>query len=242
MPYRNFVFEEEKPFHIISRTVEGRKIFTDEADCYRFIFQMYAANLGKPNFNLRRLNVIKTAQLLLSGQEISEEFIIKEHPPLVHILDFALNINHYHFYLLPTSQESVPLFIKKLNGGFAKYFNLKHNRRGTLFEGRYKSIPIETEFQSDAVGRYVSIVNPLDVYQYGWRENGLADPEMAFKFLETYQFSSFPDKIGKRKSKILAEEEFLNKYSLNENSYKDYRNFVKDFLEKKITLPGYLSS
>lgn len=229
MPYRNFIFEKDQPFHIISRTVEERKIFINEADCYRFIFQIYAANLGKPNLNLRRLNVIKTAQSILNGEEISDEFIIKEHPPLVHILDFALNINHYHFHLLPSSQNSIPLFIKKLNGGFAKYFNLKHGRKGTLFNSPYKSIPVETDFQADAVGRYISIINPLDVYQYGWRENGLVDKEKAFEFLQNYQFSSFLDKIGKRKSKILASKEILEKYSMNEN----FSDFAKDFLNQR---------
>ena len=33
-----------QPFHIISRAVDEKKIFDNDADCYRFIFQMYAAN------------------------------------------------------------------------------------------------------------------------------------------------------------------------------------------------------
>src|SRR3989344_4813091 len=133
MPYRDFVLKEGQSFHIISRAVEERKIFIEEADCYRFIFQMYAANIGKPNLNLRRLNVVKTAQALLRGEEISDDFIIKEHPPLVHILDFCLNVSHYHFHLLPTSENSISLFMRKLNVGFAKFFNLKYGRKGSLF-------------------------------------------------------------------------------------------------------------
>jgi len=232
MPYRNFL-EKEQPLHIISRAVDERKIFAEEADCYRFIFQIYAANIGKPNFNLRRLNVVKVAQSLLNGEEISDEFIIKEHPPLVNILDFALNITHYHFYLLPLNENSIPVFMQKLNIGFAKYFNLKHGRKGSLFGSRYKSIPIETDFQSDAVSRYISVINPLDIYQPGWRENGLIDAKRALEFLENYEFSSFPDKIKRRKSKILADEEVLNKYCLDENSKDDYFNFIKEFLDQR---------
>ncbi|MDI6602798.1 MAG: hypothetical protein QME57_01600 [Patescibacteria group bacterium] len=70
---------------------------------------------------------------------------------------------------------------------------------------------IKTDFQSDAVSRYVSIINPLDVFQPGWRERGLKDWKKAFDFLKEYEFSSFPDKIGLRKSKILAEKEILEK-------------------------------
>src|SRR3989344_1158813 len=237
MPYRNIVFQKDQPFHIIARAVDERKIFVEDADCYRFIFQMQAANIGKPAINLRRANVVNFAKALLCGDETTDNLITKEHDPLVHILDFCLNVTHYHFYLLPTSENSMSLFMKKLNGGFAKYFNLKYNRKGTLFGSRYKSIPIETDFQLDAIGRYISIINPLDIYQYGWRENGLTDKEKALEFLKNYQFSSFPDKIGQRKSKILATEELLQKYSLNENSYKDYGDFIKDFLEERAILP-----
>ena len=235
MLYKKFL-EKEQPLHIISRAVDERKIFADKADCYRFIFQIYAANLGKPNLNLRRSDVVKAAQSLLCGEEISDKFIIKEHPPLVDILDFALNVTHYHFYLLSSVENGLPTFMQKLNGGFAMYFNLKHGRKGSLFSSHYKTISVETDFQSDAISRYISVINPLDIYQPGWRENGLTDSEKAMEFLENYEFSSFPDKIKKRKSKILADEEVLNKYCINENSKDSYFNFVKDFLEQRTNL------
>jgi len=235
MPYRNIVFQKDQPFHIIARAVDERKIFVEDADCYRFIFQMQAANIGKPAINLRRANVVNFAKALLCGDETTDNLITKEHDPLVHILDFCLNVTHYHFYLLPTSENSMSLFMKKLNGGFAKYFNLKYNRKGTLFGSRYKSIPMETDFQSDAVSRYVSIVNPLDMHQPGWRENGLLSQEKALEFLRNYKFSSFLDKIGERKSKILAPENILKDHGLS-----DYANFVEDFLQQRLALPKVL--
>ncbi len=234
MPARNVVFEKDQPFHIIARTVEGRDIFVDEADCYRFIFQIYAANVGKPNTNLNRLNIKQVAQAILRGEDVSDEFVIKEHPPLVHILDFALNINHYHFYMVSASDNAIPVFMQKLNMGFAKFFNLKYGRKGALFGSRYVSVPIETDLQSDTVGRYISIINPLDIYQPGWRENGLSNGKEALVFLENYQFSSFPEKIGKRKSKLLAPEEILHKYHADGNYEDGYQDFVKDFLQHRL--------
>ena len=234
MPYRRIYFEKNQPFHIISRAVEERKIFEKEENCYRFIFQIFAANVGKPDFNLHRKDVIKVAQSLLFGEKVSSKFIIIEHSPLVSIFDFSLVVNHYHFYLMANIPNSIPLFIKKLNGGFAKYFNLKYNRKGTLFGSRYKSILVDTGFQSDAVSQYVGIINPLDVYQPGWREEGLKNWQRAFNFLESYQFSSFPDKTGKRKSKIIASQEVLEKYKIGLNLKKDeFHQFVEEFLKRK---------
>jgi len=236
MPCRGIFFKKHQPVHIISRAIEGFKIFEKEEDCFRFIFYFYAANFGRRNTNLKGKDMIKTGRALLEGEEIPKNFIIKEHPPLVYLLDFSFVINHYHFYLLSAEENSPPILIQRLNNAFAKYFNLKHHRKGVLFSSRYKSVLVETGFQADAVSRYVSIINPLDVYQSNWRREGLRDWKRALNFLENYPFSSFPDKIGKRNSKILAPKEILEKYSFIKNSREKkypFKNFVLDFLKQK---------
>jgi hypothetical protein len=233
MPYRGIFFEKNQPVHIVSRAVEGIKIFENEEDCYRFIFHFWAANRGRRNSNIRGRDIIKAGQALLQGEDIPPKFIIEEHPPFVYLLDFSLVITHDHLYLVPNVENSVPSLIQKLNNGFAKYYNLKHNRKNTLFGDRYKSILVGTEFQSDAVSRYVSIINPLDVFQSGWREEGLKDWEEAFNFLKNYQFSSFPDKIGARRAKILAPPEILERYSILYKDEKECQKYVEEFLKQK---------
>ncbi len=231
MPCRDNLFGEYQLFHTISRAVDERKIFKDEDDRLRFIFQIYAANIGKPAYSLHRKDVNRVAKDLLKGIEPPTGFVIREHGPLVHLLDFSLVMTHYHFYLVPISENSISTFLRKLNNGFAKYFNLKHGRKGALFGSRYQSIPVETDFQAEAVSRYVSIVNPLDIFQPDWRENGLKNPDLALEFLRNYQFSSFPDKIKERNSKILASKEVREQYGIEFISREDYLSFVKDFLK-----------
>lgn len=238
MPLRENIFEIGQPVHVITRAVDGRNIFSKEVDCFRFIFQIYAANIGKPIFNLCRQDIIKIAQSLLNGENVSSKFIIKEHPPLVNFLDFSLVVNHNHFYLVPNIENAIPILMRNLNGGFAQYFNLKYNRKGILFDGRYRAVITKTQFQADAVSRYVSVVNPLDVHQPGWREDGLKNPEEAFKFLGSYQFSSFPDKIGERRSKILAPPEILEKYLTLGSDAANYKEFVKNFIEDRSLIPS----
>lgn len=241
MPYRNIFFEKNQPFHIIAKAIEKRDIFKEEEDCYRFLFQLQAANIGSPAPNLWKKDIVKAAQALLAGEEIPSKFIIKEHEPFVNFLDFSLVVTHYHLYLVPNIENGVPLFMKRLNGGFAKYFNLKYNREGALFGSRYKSIPVKTRFQSDAVSRYVSIINPLDVYQPAWRENGLRSLKDALYFLENYDFSSFPDRAGKRRSKILAPQHILEAYcSSSVLSTDEYFQFVNDFLSQKLSSFSHL--
>lgn len=229
------VFEIGQPVHIISRGVEGKKIFTDEDDCYRFIFQAYAANIGCPCHNQHRKNIIAVAKGLMEGKNAADKFLTDIHPPFVSILDFSMVVNHYHFYLLPNVKNGIQAFMARLNTGYAKHFNLKNQRSGVLFDGRYKGVLVKTDFQSDAVSRYVSIINPLDVYQPKWREDGLRDIEGAFEFLKKYEFSSFPDKSGRRSSKIMAPDKIRKEYSsrIEIQNKEQYLDFVKDFLLKQ---------
>lgn len=234
------IFEIGRPTHVISRAVEERNIFKEEIDCFRYIFQLYSANLGKPARNLCRLDVMKIAYAILQGEEISSTFILKEHPPLVDFLDFSLVVNHSHLYLVPNFEYSIPALMQNLNNGFAQYFNLRYHRKGALFGGRYRAVIAKTQYQSDAISRYVSVINPLDVFQSGWREDGLKDREKAFKFLKKYPFSSFPDKMGERKSKLLAPNSILEKYLTLGSDIKTYREFVVDFIRERSNIPDDL--
>lgn len=230
-------FEKSVPYHVISRAVEGKKIYASEEDVLRFIFQMYAANVGSPAFNLHRQDIKKAAWAILNGDKIPSKFIVIEHTPLVNFFSFVLVINHHHFILIPNVENGISKYLQKLHGGFAKYFNLKYNRKDVLFERQYKIIPIQTSFQLDAVIRYINVKNPLDVYQAGWREKGLKDWKKALKFLADYQFSSFPDLFGKRNSKILASKSILEKHLGKEitKHQNEFINFIKDYLQGNLT-------
>ena len=54
----------------------------------------------------------------------------------------ALIPNHFHL-LLRTGASSVTTVMRRLLTGYAQYYNRRHNRRGHLFQNRYKSILCE---------------------------------------------------------------------------------------------------
>lgn len=221
--------KENLPYHVFCRAIEGRPIFRSQEDAYRFLFQMYATNHGSPAFNLHRRDIQKAVKALLAGEEMPRTFYVEKHKPLVHFLSFTEVVNHYHLLLLPNFENGIPLYMQKLNTAFAKYFNLKYSRKGALFEGHYKMIAIETESQLDAIIRYINVKNPLDVYQPGWREEGLKNKEEGWNFLFTYPFSSFPDIFGERNSKFLAPESIRSQFLDRESMYgkKSYEEFLK---------------
>jgi len=63
----------------------------------------------------------------------------KKQKPLVSIVCYCFNPNHFHFILKQETDGGISEFFKRLLGGYTKYFNLVHDRSGALFQGRFKS-------------------------------------------------------------------------------------------------------
>lgn len=115
----------------------------------------------------------------------------KEHRELlVNIHAFCLMPNHYHLLLTERIDGGISKFMKKVNMGYAKYFNQKYERKGALFEGRYKSILVKNDAHFIYLPYYIHL-NPLDLIMPGWRKNKIYDYKKAIQFLENYRWSSF---------------------------------------------------
>jgi len=52
---------------------------------------------------------------------------------------FSLMTNHYHLVATPTSKSALPQAMKQIDGGYTGYYNRKHSRLGTRWNGRYKA-------------------------------------------------------------------------------------------------------
>lgn len=240
MPFRKEqIFEPDRPYHVLARAVEGKEIFGTREDCARFIFQMYAANIGSPALNLHRANIQKAAEALLTKREIPEALIRPAHPPIVEFFSFALVNDHYHFGLVPTVPNGISRYLQKLNVAFAKYYNLKYNRRGALFEGRFKAVPVRTPAQLDALVKHINVKNIVDIHQPNWVDEGLQDHDSAIRFVKEYPYSSFPDLFLGRRSLIVSDgsRSELKKFfpgNFTENK-EDYLQTFKHYLEKQST-------
>lgn len=84
---------------------------------------------------------------------------------------YCLMGNHVHL-LIGKGNDAMPLFVKKLTCSYVYYFNHKYERSGHLFQGRYKSEPIEEINYFKSVYRYI-LLNPekagICVYnKYEW--------------------------------------------------------------------------
>lgn len=130
----------------------------------------------------------------------------------VRVYAYCLMTNHVHLILAPgPDPTTMGRLMKRLAGRQTRYVNRLEGRTGSLWEGRYKSSPIETERYLLACCRYVEL-NPVRAGLLEWPEE--------------YPWSSYRQKLGMENSWVdedacyrgLAED-------LSERRYR-YRRFV----------------
>ena len=90
---------------------------------------------------------------------------------------YVLMTNHLHLLLTPETNEGVPLMMQALGRRYVRYFNDRHSRTGTLWEGRYRSSLIEAERYLLACMVYIDL-NPVRAGivagpgDYAWSSHG----------------------------------------------------------------------
>jgi putative transposase len=73
---------------------------------------------------------------------------------------YCLMSNHVHLLLTPNGAGGCAALMHVVAQRYAQYFNRKHQRTGTLWEGRYKSCVIESSRYILACYRYIEL-NPV---------------------------------------------------------------------------------
>jgi putative transposase len=119
--------------------------------------------------------------------------------------------------------------MRKLGAGYASYFNKKYNRKGHLFQGRFRAVHIKNEEQLKIVFVYIH-TNGTSLIEPGWKEMGVKNPEKVIKFLENYKWSSYQDYIGKKNFPSVTKRDFLLKVMGGEVGC---RKFVENWIEHK---------
>ena len=73
---------------------------------------------------------------------------------------YVLMTNHVHLLMTPQREGGIPQVMQSLGRRYVRYFNVTYHRTGTLWEGRYRSTPIDSEPYLFACHRYIEL-NPV---------------------------------------------------------------------------------
>ncbi|WKZ26194.1 MAG: transposase [Candidatus Paceibacterota bacterium] len=210
-------------YHVLNRGVDKRNIFLDNKDYLRFIHDLFEFNdQNWVNNSLYRFSKIK---------DIASPYIEKTRQKrklLVNLNAFCLMPNHYHLLISSKIDYGISKFMKKVNMGYAKYFNEKYERKGALFESRYKRVLVENDAHFIHLPYYIHL-NPLDLTAPEWREGKLKDYRQAINFLGSYRWSSHLDYLGEKNFPSVTQRDFMLDFFGGTDGYrKGIRNWLKD--------------
>ena len=77
------------------------------------------------------------------------------------VCSWCLMANHVHL-LVCSTLPTLSGFMKRLQLSYSHYYDNRYDRQGYLFQGRFRSVPIESEAQLLSVVRYIHR-NPIEV-------------------------------------------------------------------------------
>ncbi len=132
------------------------------------------------------------------------------------ILGWVLMANHAHF-LFFSGPQGISHFMRRLLTAYALYFNQRHQRRGHLFQDRYKSIICEEESYLLELVRYIHL-NPVR-----------AGVVKSLEALNRYRWSGHGYLIGKSKNDWQETGYILRHFhGKRGEAVRAYLNFIKE--------------
>jgi putative transposase len=184
---KNRQFEAPAFYHVFNRGVAKQPIFLDAQDKQKFLslIDRYTEN---------------------SEEEIRSDGLAYTRYD-VQIATYCLMGNHFHMFIYQADDtHTISLFMKSLMTAYSMYFNLRHKRKGPVFEGMFQASHIVDDAHFKHLSRYIHL-NP--------------------RTYRTYRWSSLSDYLG------IRETPWLHQALVNDMTPRQYELFLEDYEDKK---------
>lgn len=200
MGVRKVSITEGEYYHFYNRGNSRQAIFLDDEDRDRFVKLLFLCNSQK-NVNFR-VDIV---------EKDIDAWDFDRGESLISICAWVLMPNHFHLYLRALDIPGPTLFMLKVGTAYAKYFNAKYSRTGSLFEGKFKSVHVADDAQARYLFSYIHL-NPVKLIQPTWKEEGIKNEKVAFEHVRSYKYSSLKDwlEFDRKETALLNKKELIN--------------------------------
>jgi putative transposase len=136
--------------------------------------------------------------------------------------------NHVHLLIRAREEGDVSKFMQKLMTGYTMYFNMRHERSGALFQGKFKATHVDTDRYLRYLISYIHL-NPIKLIEPRWKDTGIGNRKRAERYLGKYAYSSYLDYVGRvRPANALLEQVALPEYF---GAGAGFKTFVTEWLD-----------
>ena len=122
-------------------------------------------------------------------ERMHELLLIHSQEQQVEVHSYVFMSNHLHLLLTPRVDQALPKMMQAVGRSYVRYFNQKHGRTGTLWEGRYRATLIQAERYLLACMVYIDL-NPVRAHMV---EQPLG-----------YRWSSHSQYVGPRSDRLVT--------------------------------------
>ncbi len=199
-------------YHVFGKSIAGFKIFNNEVEFARMLDALQYYRNGKPPMKFSRfIGLTEKAKTVFNQGILSSDN--REDEKAVDIVAYCLMPTHFHFVLKQLKDNGISTFIGNILNSYTRYFNTKHNRKGPLWEARFKNALVDTDEQLLHLTRYIHL-NPVTAY--------LVDKPLGWS---ASSYREFLSDAGEDEVKKICE--YSSVLDIKPNTY-------RDFVEKRI--------
>ena len=155
MGIRKIIFETERYYHVFNRGTDKRIIFHDKEDVEYFLSRLDDFNNNHPVGGVKIQNIQKRCNVRSKASD--KKASDKKNGQLVRIIAYCLLPNHFHLLLKQSSEDGVTKFMQRVGTSYAKYYNKKYARNGSLFQGKFKAKELKGAGSLEMLSVYVNL-------------------------------------------------------------------------------------
>lgn len=143
----------------------------------------------------------------------------------VNVHAYVLMTNHVHLLVTPSSVSAPSRMMQQLGRKYVPYFNSRYQRSGTLWEGRFRSSLIDTDYYLLACYRYIEL-NPV-------RARAVSSPS-------AYRWSSYRANALGMSSPLITPHDVWNRLGNDpEERQENYRRLFDEKVDEQMFRKGY---
>ena len=184
-------------YHIFNRSIAGYTIFPSRQHYERFQKMICFYQFSDLE---NKFSEIGTPELLRSTiSSLSENAKY-----CVDVLAYCLMPNHCHLILKQNESNGISNFMRNVQNSYSHFFNIRHNRQGPLWAGKFKNVLCESNEQLLHLSRYIHL-NPVTAHLTDKPENWAATSFHEYTSIDktTESFCHFQKHIGISPQKYL---------------------------------------
>lgn len=137
-------------YHVFNKSIASYGIFKDITNGKRFIEALDYYNKIDLHYSLSGAKILKNYKYV--------NLLDKRKNPVVDFISYCIMPDHYHL-LVKLQAGSLSKYINDIENSFTRFFNIKFERKGPLWQSSFKSVRIENNEQLLHVSRYIHL-NP----------------------------------------------------------------------------------